>query len=105
MRTRRDTLVAAIRTYLPNIDLTRVPDGELHLWARLPLGTDDTDLAARARRLDVIIEPGRPYFIAEPPATHLRFCGTPPGIRTRNLRIKSGILAVFDSLAASGNVL
>ncbi len=34
-----------------------------------------------------------------------RRVGAPPGIRTQNLRIKSGILAVFDSLAASGNVL
>jgi len=72
LRTRRDTLVAAIRTYLPDVDLTRIPDGGLHLWLRLPPGTDDTDLTARARQRDVIIEPGRPYFITEPPATHLR---------------------------------
>jgi DNA-binding transcriptional MocR family regulator len=33
---------------------------------------DDGELADRARRRDVVVEPGRPYFVAEPPAPHLR---------------------------------
>jgi DNA-binding transcriptional MocR family regulator len=72
LRERRDTLVAAIRRHLTNVELTHVPAGGLHVWVRLPAGVDDMAVADRARRRDVVVEPGRPYFVAEPPAPHLR---------------------------------
>lgn len=87
LRARRDALVGAIRAELPGVDLSRVPEGGLHLWVRLPTGTDDTDLAARARQHDVIIEAGRPYFITEPPAAHLRltYAAATPGQLTKGI--------------------
>lgn len=52
--------------------MTRVPAGGLHLWVRLPDGCDDVEIATRARRADVLVEAGSPYFVTEPPAAHLR---------------------------------
>ncbi|HEX6357766.1 PLP-dependent aminotransferase family protein [Actinophytocola sp.] len=72
LRERRDALVAAIRRDLPSVEITHVPAGGLHVWVRLPAGADDVEVADRARRRDVVVEPGRPYFVAEPPAPHLR---------------------------------
>ncbi|WP_133907228.1 PLP-dependent aminotransferase family protein [Actinophytocola oryzae] len=72
LRERRDTLVAGIRRDLPGVTVTPVPAGGLHVWVRLPPGVDDVELADRAARRDVVVEPGRPYFVAEPPAPHLR---------------------------------
>jgi DNA-binding transcriptional MocR family regulator len=72
LRERRDALVAGIRRDLPGVEVTHVPTGGLHVWVRLPAGVDDTELADRARRRDVVVEPGRPYYVAEPPAPHLR---------------------------------
>jgi len=45
---------------------------ETHLWARLPRGLDDVEVAAAARRGGVIVMPGRPFFPAEAPGPHLR---------------------------------
>lgn len=72
LRDRRDTLVTAVTTELPELQLTQIPNGGLHLWLRLPEGLDDDELADRARRDGVIVEAGRPYFVAEPPAAYLR---------------------------------
>jgi DNA-binding transcriptional MocR family regulator len=72
LRERRDALVAGLRRDLPGVEITHVPAGGFHVWVRLPAGVDDGELAARARRLDVVVEPGSPYFVTEPPAPHLR---------------------------------
>jgi DNA-binding transcriptional MocR family regulator len=71
LRQRRDALLAAVSRDLPEAPC-RVPDGGLHLWLRLPEGVDDVELAARARADGVLVEAGRPYFVAEPPAPHVR---------------------------------
>ncbi|MEV4417866.1 PLP-dependent aminotransferase family protein [Catellatospora sp. NPDC049609] len=47
-RTRRDALVAALRTHLPQARISGVAAG-LHLVVELPSGVDDRALAARAR--------------------------------------------------------
>jgi GntR family transcriptional regulator/MocR family aminotransferase len=47
-RERRDAVVAALRTYLPDGRVSGVAAG-LHLVVELPAGSDDTDIAARAR--------------------------------------------------------
>lgn len=44
-----------------------MPEGGVHLWARL-LGdpdADDADVVFQARRAGVIVMPGRPFFPAE----------------------------------------
>lgn len=54
------------------MELTQVPSGGLHLWVRLPADVDEIDLVTRARKRDVVIEPGHSYFVTEPPGPHLR---------------------------------
>jgi DNA-binding transcriptional MocR family regulator len=79
LRIRRDALVAAVGEHLPDWTLETVPAGGLHVWARLPDGTDDVALTARAAAAGVLISPGRPWFAAEPPAPHVRltYAGAP----------------------------
>ncbi|MCD7442003.1 PLP-dependent aminotransferase family protein [Streptomyces lincolnensis] len=72
LRTRRDTMTAALRLNLPELALPHIPSGGYHLWLRLPDGTDEAALTAAALRAGVAITPGRPYFGAEPPAGHVR---------------------------------
>ncbi|GAA3237573.1 PLP-dependent aminotransferase family protein [Actinocorallia longicatena] len=72
LRRRRDVLAAALAEHLPEAHLTRLPQGGLHLWVRLPDGRDDLLVRDAARANGVLVGPGRPYFPAEPPAPHLR---------------------------------
>ncbi|MEU4401903.1 PLP-dependent aminotransferase family protein [Micromonospora orduensis] len=72
LRTRRESLVAALRRHLPSLCPQSVPRGGLHLWIRLPDGVDDVAVAAAAAAEGVIVFPGRPWYAAEPPAPHLR---------------------------------
>ena len=44
----------------------------MHLWARLPEGADDQDVAERAARAGVLVGAGRHWFPAEPPGAYLR---------------------------------
>jgi DNA-binding transcriptional MocR family regulator len=82
LRARRDALLAALHRDLPDLVPDPVPRGGLHLWIRLPEGTDDVALAAAAAADGVIVFPGRPWFAAEPPAPHLRltYAAAPPSL-------------------------
>ena len=73
---RAATLAGAVSRLLPEVDV-QMPGGGMHLWARLPAGTDDVAVAEAARRVGVVVMPGRPFFPAEPPGPYLRlaFCG------------------------------
>lgn len=77
---RRDALLTALRRHLPALVPESVPHGGLHLWVRLPGGTDDTAVATAAAGAGVVVFPGRPWHAAEPPAPHLRltFAAAPP---------------------------
>ncbi|WP_428965800.1 aminotransferase-like domain-containing protein [Micromonospora fluostatini] len=72
LRARRAALSAALGRHLPDLGQQPVPRGGLHLWVRLPEGTDDVALSAAAATEGVIVFPGRPWYAAEPPAPHLR---------------------------------
>jgi DNA-binding transcriptional MocR family regulator len=80
LRTRREALLSALRRHLPTLVPPTVPGGGLHLWVRLPEGTDDVALAAAAAAEGVVVFPGRPWYAAEPPAPHLRltYAAAPP---------------------------
>jgi DNA-binding transcriptional MocR family regulator len=80
LRARRDALLTALGRHLPDLAGQPVPRGGLHLWVRLPDGTDDVALAAAAAAQGVIVFPGRPWYAAEPPAPHLRltYAAAPP---------------------------
>lgn len=88
LRTRREALLTALRTHLPELDPPSVSHGGLHLWARLPDGTDDVALAAAASAEGVVVFPGRPWFAAEPPAPHLRltYAASPPDLMDEAVR-------------------
>ncbi|RFU40275.1 PLP-dependent aminotransferase family protein [Actinomadura logoneensis] len=71
LRSRRDALCAALARDLPGLLHSR-PDGGMHLWLRLPDGTDDEALAREALLAGVLVAAGRPFFPAEPPGPFLR---------------------------------
>lgn len=77
---RRDALLAALRESLPQARVAAPPRGGLHVWARLPFGTDTDAVCAAAEADGVLVGNGRHFFVDEPPAPHLRFsfgAGTP----------------------------
>ncbi|NRN63611.1 Arginine--pyruvate transaminase AruH [Kibdelosporangium sp. 4NS15] len=78
LRSRRDVLLSALRSHLPDFDVT-TPTGGLHVWARLPEDLDDVELTTAAAARDVVVFPGRPWFAAEPPGSYVRltFGGAP----------------------------
>ncbi|THV27685.1 PLP-dependent aminotransferase family protein [Glycomyces paridis] len=81
LASRRDLLAAGLRELAPQAHLTAMPRGGLHLWARLP---DGTDLPALVRACDdagVLVVSGDEWFPAEPTGPHLRlnYSGPDPG--------------------------
>jgi len=68
---RAAVLLDAVHRHLPAVSVS-FPAGGMHLWATLPRGRDDREIAEAARREQVIVMPGRPFFPAEAPAPHLR---------------------------------
>ncbi|MER7334678.1 MULTISPECIES: PLP-dependent aminotransferase family protein [unclassified Micromonospora] len=88
LQARRAALLAALRRHLPPLAPQAVPRGGLHLWARLPDGTDDVALAAAAAGEGVVVFPGRPWYAAEPPAPHLRltYAASPPDLMDEAVR-------------------
>lgn len=72
LRARRDALVSALATQLPDWPPATVPRGGLHLWQPLPPGMDDVALAGAAAAQGVVVFPGRPFFPAEPAGPFLR---------------------------------
>ncbi|HEX5194190.1 MAG TPA: PLP-dependent aminotransferase family protein [Solirubrobacteraceae bacterium] len=80
LRERRDTLLAALRQQLPDLQPPAVPRGGLHLWQPLSSELDDEAVAATALAHGVLVMPGRPFFPAEPDGSFLRltFAAAPP---------------------------
>jgi DNA-binding transcriptional MocR family regulator len=77
LRSRREVMLTALASRLPDLVPARVPRGGFHLWARLPTGTGETALAGAALRAGVSVAAGSPYFPAESPAPHLRLSFAP----------------------------
>ncbi len=87
LRDRRAALLTALHRHLPQVSMD-IPRGGLHLWARLPEGTDDVALAGAAAAEGVVVFPGRPWYAAEPPAPHLRltYAAAPPELMDEAVR-------------------
>jgi DNA-binding transcriptional MocR family regulator len=81
LRARRDLLVASLAEHAPAVTVEHVPAGGLHLWARLPDGTDLDRLVAECEARGVVLAPGTEWFPAEPtaPFVRLSFAGPDPG--------------------------
>ncbi|MFF0249401.1 aminotransferase-like domain-containing protein [Streptosporangium sandarakinum] len=69
---RRTALVTELTARLPAAGIHLVPAGGLHLWLRLPSGTDEDAAVEAARRAGVTVSPGRIYHPAEPPGPRIR---------------------------------
>ncbi|MDN4163228.1 PLP-dependent aminotransferase family protein [Nocardioides abyssi] len=76
LRERRDLLVAALREHAPAVDLAVVPTGGLHLWCRLPDGSDVGRVVATCEARGVWVAPGDEWFPTEPTAAYLRLSFT-----------------------------
>jgi DNA-binding transcriptional MocR family regulator len=88
---RRDALLDALRRELPQVAVERIPDGGLHLWARLPDGADDVAVARRCATRGLLVSPGRGLHAGEPPAPYLRLTYGATGVA--QLRRAVGVLA------------
>ncbi|MFB9903799.1 aminotransferase-like domain-containing protein [Allokutzneria oryzae] len=97
LRERRDALLDSLRRRLPELVPALVPEGGLHLWARLPEGVDDSGLTAAAAARAVVVFPGRPWYAAESPAAHLRltFGAASPEVLDEGVRRLAEALATL----------
>ncbi len=77
LRIRRDVLLSELAARCPQLHVRHVPRGGLHLWADLPPGSDDEQIAADALRAGVLVGAGTPYYPAEAarPGLRLSFAG------------------------------
>jgi DNA-binding transcriptional MocR family regulator len=78
LRERRDLLVASLREHAPRLHVDHVPEGGLHLWARLPDGTNTDRLVRDCETRGVYIASGHEWFPAEPSGPFLRLNFTGP---------------------------
>ncbi len=72
LRCRRDAAVEAVRAHLPQARLDVVPKGGFVLWVKLPEGVDEVALTRACAERGVQVNPGRPWFPAEPEGAFLR---------------------------------
>lgn len=72
LRQRSGLLAAAVTKECPDWSVIRPPAGGLHLWLRLPPGTDGIRVAGTARQHGVAVDVGDRFFATEPPAAFLR---------------------------------
>jgi DNA-binding transcriptional MocR family regulator len=79
LRRRRQRLLGALKEHAPQVHVGLVPRGGMHVWVRLPDGTDENMLSAACRQAGVVISMGRAYFAAEAPGPYARlsFVGAP----------------------------
>jgi DNA-binding transcriptional MocR family regulator len=86
LRERRDALAGAVSA-VPGLDAGLLPRGGLHLWARLPDGCDEDEVARRAAAVGVVVSPGRRWFPGDAPGPYLRltFAAEPPA------RLREGV--------------
>ena len=72
LRERRDAMVRQVHASIPGARVVDVPAGGIHLWVKLPEGTDSTALTAAAQDAGVLIGDGKHYYVDEPPAPFMR---------------------------------
>ncbi|MFC7501394.1 PLP-dependent aminotransferase family protein [Nocardioides sp. CPCC 206347] len=102
LRDRRDLLVDSLRTHAPDLRLDLVPPGGLHLWCRLPDGTDVDRLVRDCANEGVWISSGEEWFPAEPSGPHVRltFIGPDPAGYPDAVRTIARMLAAQGSASA-----
>ena len=98
LRERRDALAGALSEHFGAGAVWHVPTGGLHMWLRLPDGTDEAGLVAAAARAGVIVAGCRRSFAAEPTGPHLRltFGGAPADVLVEGVERLAGALRVLE---------
>jgi DNA-binding transcriptional MocR family regulator len=69
---RRDAMLAALQSYMPNGTTWTRPQGGLFVWVRLPKGSDGASLLQRAIAAGVAFVPGAAFFFDARGANTLR---------------------------------
>ncbi|GAC1579810.1 MAG: PLP-dependent aminotransferase family protein [Candidatus Dormibacteria bacterium] len=72
LRQRRQVMLSAVASALPQLRVIGQPAGGFYVWAELPPGSDEVAVAAAAASAGVHLAYGRPFFAAEPPGGYLR---------------------------------
>ncbi|MGV9799484.1 aminotransferase-like domain-containing protein [Mycobacterium sp. NPDC003449] len=72
LKARRDLLAGCLADEVPDAHLAQLPRGGLHLWVRLPDGTDLDRLARDCEADGVLVAGGAEWFPAEPAGPYLR---------------------------------
>src|SRR4051794_27998790 len=109
-RERRDAMLAALATYLPNLTWT-VPDGGFYVWVNLPHELDSKQMLPRAVRELVAYTPGTGFYADGQGGGQMRlsFCyPTPEDIRIGVQRLASvvgGELELVHAFEGTGSLL
>jgi 2-aminoadipate transaminase len=87
-RERRDTMVSALPTTVPEGTTWTDPDGGMFVWLRLPGDVDTADVLREALTHNVAFVPGAPFFATTPDHATFRmsFTTNPPEDITEGLR-------------------
>ena len=91
---RRDAMLAALATYMPDgIDWTR-PSGGFFVWMSLPDPLRAADVAARASEAKLLVPVGDPFFAEAPTGQYLRlaFSYVSPDKIERGIRVLAQVL-------------
>lgn len=94
---RRNAMMAQLEASVPSARVPITPSGGIHLWVRLPGGTDTTALTAAAREVGVLIGDGKHYFLDEPTAPYIRLSYSAASI----VEIQEGVRRLASVLPAS----
>jgi DNA-binding transcriptional MocR family regulator len=78
LRERRNLLIASLRDHAQALHIDRIPQGGIHLWARLPDGTDVDRLLRDCETDGVWVASGHEWFPTEPSGPYLRLNFTGP---------------------------
>ncbi|MGC5049768.1 PLP-dependent aminotransferase family protein [Micrococcus porci] len=85
LRARRDLLIDAVSTHVPDATISAIPPGGLNLWVQVPDIVDLGQLTKDAEARGLVIANGDEWFPAEPAGRHLRlnFAGPDPAAYER----------------------
>jgi DNA-binding transcriptional MocR family regulator len=78
LRARRDLMLDSLRTHAPDVEVTAVPAGGLHLWLRLPDGTDVERVVRACEDEGVLVAGGTMWFPSEPSGPYVRLTYSGP---------------------------
>lgn len=97
---RRDAAVEQLRESMPDARIPIIPTAGIHLWVKLPEGTDSTALTAAAQAAGVLIGDGKQFYLDEPAGEFIRLSYSAAPIP----QLREGIRRVASLPATAGGV-